>query len=558
MSELSFKEESAKRSSYSTLHSKDKGSPDSGSAEMFPMMPVSTTQKHSLGKKLQLPASSIATANKLSPTKQRLSFARNRKHLSMRRYDKLYNDPIATHTFLPEPDDDFHKPDDVNDRARYPTWLGIITVFTITLIVCALFALFLVYPISSYLRQYYSNLELKTNANQLPKLHPLPLRPLVDPETPKVALTRTSETSNAKYELVFSDEFNHPGRTFWPGDDPFWEAGNFWYGSTFDYEWYTPEAINTTYDPATDSGVLQITLEEEIEHGQFFRSGMLQSWNKFCFQGGYIETSVVFPGDATSQGYWPGFWLLGNLGRPGYPATNDGMWPYVYEGCDVGIMPNQTTKDGKGPPAALTGSTGGKQISVLPGMRLPSCTCPGEDHPGPSHQVARMAPELDIMEVTVDPQLGGSFASQSFQVAPFDNKYNWDEDDSSYKVYNDDESISHKNGWKGGHFQEALSALSRVPTTAFENEKKPEFTKIGVEYVPDFDNKGQGYITWYINGTRTWTLFPAALNANGPTGIGKRIFPKEPMSIILNLGIAGGFQDVRTFSHLRCTSYTRF
>jgi hypothetical protein len=27
---------------------------------------------------------------------------------------------------------------------------------------------------------------------------------------------------------------------------------------------------------------------------------------------------------------WPGIWTMGNLARPGYPATTDGMWPYTY------------------------------------------------------------------------------------------------------------------------------------------------------------------------------------------------------------------------------------
>lgn len=30
-------------------------------------------------------------------------------------------------------------------------------------------------------------------------------------------------------ELVFSDEFDVPGRTFWPGDDPYWEAADLHY-----------------------------------------------------------------------------------------------------------------------------------------------------------------------------------------------------------------------------------------------------------------------------------------------------------------------------------------
>lgn len=38
-------------------------------------------------------------------------------------------------------------------------------------------------------------------------------------------------------ELVFSDEFNTEGRSFYPGDDPYWEAADLYYWSTNDLEW---------------------------------------------------------------------------------------------------------------------------------------------------------------------------------------------------------------------------------------------------------------------------------------------------------------------------------
>jgi hypothetical protein len=34
------------------------------------------------------------------------------------------------------------------------------------------------------------------------------------------------------WNLVYSDEFNTPGRTFYPGDDPFWEAMDIHYWPT--------------------------------------------------------------------------------------------------------------------------------------------------------------------------------------------------------------------------------------------------------------------------------------------------------------------------------------
>lgn len=36
--------------------------------------------------------------------------------------------------------------------------------------------------------------------------------------------------------MVFSDEFNTDGRTFYDGDDPFFQAVDIWYGATMDLE----------------------------------------------------------------------------------------------------------------------------------------------------------------------------------------------------------------------------------------------------------------------------------------------------------------------------------
>jgi len=125
-----------------------------------------------------------------------------------------------------------------------------------------------------------------------------------------------------------------------------------------------------------------------------------------------MEASISLPGRGDVSGFWPGFWAMGNLGRPGYAATTDGMWPYSYHDiCDAGITPNQSDPSG---------------LSYLPGMRLPACTCLGEDHPNPGR--SRSAPEIDAIEASVtvlnpgEAQQVGT-ASQSFQCAPFDVFY---------------------------------------------------------------------------------------------------------------------------------------
>lgn len=141
---------------------------------------------------------------------------------------------------------------------------------------------------------------------------------------------------------------------------------------------------------------------------------MVQSWNQLCFTGGILEASISLPGNGETVGFWPGFWAMGNLGRPGYAATTDGMWPYSYndDKCDAGITANQSQTDG---------------LSYLPGMRLPSCTCAGEDHPSPGK--SRSAPEIDVIEASVA-TLGpagstgmNGVVSQSCQIAPFDIWY---------------------------------------------------------------------------------------------------------------------------------------
>jgi beta-glucanase (GH16 family) len=194
------------------------------------------------------------------------------------------------------------------------------------------------------------------------------------------------------------------------------------YWQTHNYEWCDPDAVTTK------DGNLEITLSEQPIHDLNFRSGFLTSWNKFCFnKDAYIEINCSLPGNAETIGLWPGLWTMGNLGRAGFGATNDGTWPYSYEVCDVGTLPNQTFPNGTSPIAAKESGERdyGGELSYLPGQRLSGCTCRGDDHPGPSTSVGRAAPEIDILEAQVDYH-GYGTASQSVQIAPFDSGYYWE------------------------------------------------------------------------------------------------------------------------------------
>ena len=128
---------------------------------------------------------------------------------------------------------------------------------------------------------------------------------LIDPKTPDKAMTRIG-FDGEEYKLVFSDEFEVDGRSFYPGDDPFWEAVdcaslvlpsrsradcgivNYW--QTGDLEWYDPAAITTR------NGSLEITLsiaQPRNNHGLVYRSGMLSTWNKMCFTVGFVWVCVL-------------------------------------------------------------------------------------------------------------------------------------------------------------------------------------------------------------------------------------------------------------------------
>ena len=59
---------------------------------------------------------------------------------------------------------------------------------------------------------------------------------LIDRDTPKEALTKKGYENGEDMVLVFSDEFNTENRSFYPGDDPYWEAVDLWYWGTVSEE----------------------------------------------------------------------------------------------------------------------------------------------------------------------------------------------------------------------------------------------------------------------------------------------------------------------------------
>ncbi|MCJ1389629.1 hypothetical protein MMC18_002486 [Xylographa bjoerkii] len=414
-----------------------------------------------------------------------------------------------------EKDDWLHNPDP-NEKERREcdvfTRRGLVNVGGLAFITIGVLMLFIGYPVLTFVKGYTDPPDpCAADPNCINIKQPILTNMrsgLIDKDTPSSAYTKTS-VDGSQMQLVFSDEFNTDGRTFYPGDDPYWTAVDIWYGVTQDLEWYDPDAVTTK------DGALEIRFDAFQNHGLNYRSGMVQSWNQMCFQGGHLEASISLPGAGDTVGFWPGFWAMGNLGRPGYAATTDGMWPYSYDNiCDAGITPNQSQTDG---------------INLLPGMRLPACTCNGEDHPSPG--ISRSAPEIDVIEAsvaflnTVD-QVG--VVSQSAQFAPFDI---WYAPDYNYvEVY--DPLITTMNTYRGGSFQQAMSGITTLNNEWYNGNA---YQTYAFEYTPG----ASGKINWFVGDTSSWGMDARSVRQNG--NIGQRIIPTEPMAMIMNFGISNGF-----------------
>lgn len=108
-------------------------------------------------------------------------------------------------------------------------------------------------------------------------------------------------------------QFSRDGRSFDPGEDELFEA--------IDQPDFTNNAMQF-YDSSfvtTKDGKLVISTKAEktswtvidpvsgqrTVNTRNYTSGMIQSWNKFCFTGGVLELSVQLPGDHTDAG---GLW----------------------------------------------------------------------------------------------------------------------------------------------------------------------------------------------------------------------------------------------------------
>lgn len=87
------------------------------------------------------------------------------------------------------------------------------------------------------------------------------------------------------------------------------------------------------------------------------------------------------------------------------------------------------------------------------------------------------------------------------------------------------------------HSQQAVSALTNLNSTVFA-EDGAVFTKFGVEYWSNPDNRDEGFIEWVAD-QPVFRIDNNVLSGDQTLNISSRLISEEPMSIILNLAISG-------------------
>lgn len=276
--------------------------------------------------------------------------------------------------------------------------------------------------------------------------------------------------------------------------------------------------ITTEYRPTTFKSAEDDNFFVEIKtRTKPFSSGLVQSWNKFCFTGGIVEIRARLPGNPRVGGLWPAMWLLGALARATYVASTDWIWPWSYDKCD---RTRQYTQEING--------------------------CEPAPHYGLTPNMGRGAPEIDILEVmpgsgTLNYGLTKPYWSTSYQVAP--GKLN-------------DRPVDGKRPAPGQWYDDQAFAYGRNTSinaffygTELKHIKKRETyvadalsanTPIGATHFADFHTyrleweiePGHEGLRWYLDGEFIYEIRPEALGLTGSK------MPDEPMHILLNTAVS--------------------
>ena len=297
-----------------------------------------------------------------------------------------------------------------------------------------------------------------------------------------------------------------------------------------------------------------------------FKSGMVTSWNKFCYTGGYIEANITFPGTADAPAFWPAFWLLGVNARACYRDSTDGFWPYSYSTCGGEWWLNSSTGSSNTSNVHTSPQGHGSQArpQFVTACNDSSPTATASSTPtasdynktvwGLDYNTGRGAPEIDMVEFKVE----WDAASQTFfpqsvitlqSAPPLPNGTTWTGGPGQiFPSKTNGGMVAGLTHWKGNYtawtdsdtyrpgneFQDSISGYVKYDKASFGSRP---YT-IGLHWEP-----GE-FIRWYVDGHFVYEVNKDAVraqsNAQGQT-TGPRLVPEEPMQIILNLAMSDSF-----------------
>lgn len=365
---------------------------------------------------------------------------------------------------------------------------------------------------------------------------PTTIPPTVSPTESPTAFPTYDPDTEPEFHLVFSDEFNVAGREFRDGADPRWTA--------LDKNDYTNDALHY-YSPAavtTADGELHITTESRDADFNGFddvrqkrtrvtkhvRSGMVQSWNKFCLTGGIIEARVTLPGHATLGGLWPAFWLLGNLARHTYVSSSEHIWPWsTATHCDKSLMRAQ---------------------QVSPCDHVSRFDMPAG--------LGRGAPEIDVFEVQagsikanigqfLKSPVGQPFMSSSYQVAPGRRTNRpgpgeWPGPDQWYSGLLGGRNTSLNILFYGAynHFRNDVDAAKQdywSDAISMNRQLNESYFSEPHVYRLEWDvptNETDGYLHWFLDDELVYAINGTGLRQSGT------LVSTEPSYILLNTAVS--------------------
>ncbi|PSC67615.1 glycoside hydrolase family 16 [Micractinium conductrix] len=365
-------------------------------------------------------------------------------------------------------------------------------------------------------------------------------------------------------QLVFSDEFEEEGQGLAAGEgNPRWTAGNMWYSGTEDMEVYLPEQVTT------QNGSLSLAIERTSPGSVWalsqqgdgtvwnvtdkgLKSGYVDSWNKACFTGGYVEARVQLPGEPDVPGFWPALWLMGNLGRAGHLQSTGGMWPYSYDECGgdevgrefgaAGPIPQRFSAcpdPPAGPDRARWGlhagqGRGAPEIDLLEVKTGVSVNLPNRKTPRlpftllPLH-VAPMQPAGTFWTVTNE---SGTFPGPG-QHLPKRGHPEWLWTDLEF--WKGPYATNEQNR-PGDKMRDVAGAYAQLEPSFWSS-----YHTFGLHWAP-----GQ-HLRWFIDGNFVYEINSEALKeySNGTYTVPPRLIPVEPMYLIMNLALSRSFGPVK-------------